>query len=82
MCYNIVTGQAANKEKGENKMKKSIAAMEIIAEELGMPTDASFGEILAAMSIVDVDGEIKELLIKACKQDLLEMFKKEGLIAE
>lgn len=60
---------------------KSIKVMEIIAEGLGMPRDSSLSEILVALCVVDKDGEITKLLVEAGKQDLIEAWKAEGLIA-
>jgi hypothetical protein len=62
-------------------MKKSVAVVKIIAEGLKMPEDASLSEILAAMYLIDKDGEIMKLLVQAGLQDLIDGFKKEGLIS-
>lgn len=61
--------------------KKSIKVLEIIATELGMPYDSSLNEILATLFLIDKDNEIVSLLVEAGKQDLIEKFKNEGLIA-
>jgi hypothetical protein len=57
-------------------MKKSVAVVKIIAEGLKMPEDASLSEILAAMYLIDKDGEIMKLLVQAGLQDLIDGFKK------
>jgi hypothetical protein len=62
-------------------MKKSVAVVKIIAEGLKMPEDASLNEILAALYLIDKDGEIMKLLVQAGLQDLIDGFKKEGLIS-
>jgi hypothetical protein len=62
-------------------MKKSVAVVKIIAEGLKMPEDASLNEILAALYLIDKDGEIMELLVQAGLQDLIDGFKEEGLIS-
>jgi hypothetical protein len=59
---------------------KCVSVLEIIAEELQMPTDASLNEILAALFCIDEDNKIRNLLAYAGTQDLLEMFRKDGLI--
>lgn len=46
-----------------------------------MPDDASLNEILAAMYLIDKDGEIMKLLVQAGLQDLIDRFKEEGLIS-
>lgn len=51
---------------------KSVKVIEIIAEELRMPQDASLADILAAMFIIDQGKEIERLLIKAATQDVLD----------
>lgn len=61
-------------------MKKSVEVVRIIAEGLKMPDDASLSEILAAMYLIDKDGEIMKLLVQAGLQDLIDGFKEEGLI--
>lgn len=61
-------------------MKKCIKVLEIIAEELKMPLDSSLSEILASLWMIDEGNEIQSLLVQAGTQDLLEMFKAEGLI--
>jgi hypothetical protein len=61
-------------------MKKCIKVLEIIAEELKMPLDSSLSEILAGLWMIDEGNEIQSLLVQAGTQDLLEMFKAEGLI--
>lgn len=63
------------------KELKITKVLEIIAEELGMPYDSSLNEILAAMFLTDEDREIRRLLVEAGKQDLIEAWKAEGLIA-
>lgn len=60
---------------------KSIKVLEIIAEELRMPNDSRLNDILAALCLIDEDGEIKQLLVEAGKQDLIEKFKSEGIVA-
>jgi hypothetical protein len=60
---------------------KIIKVLEIIAEGLGMPYNSSLNEILTAMFLIDEDGEIRRLLVEAGKQDLIEAWKAEGLIA-
>lgn len=50
---------------------KSIRVLEIIAEELKMPHDASLTDILTAMFIIDQNKEIEKLLIKAATQDVV-----------
>lgn len=62
-------------------MKKSVEVVKIIAEGLKMPDNASLSEILAAMYLIDKDGEIMKLLVQAGLQDLIDGFKKEGLIS-
>lgn len=62
-------------------MKKSVEVVKIIAEGLKMPDDASLNEILAAMYLIDKDGEIMKLLVQAGVQDLIDGFKEEGLIS-
>jgi hypothetical protein len=62
-------------------MKKSVEVVKIIAEGLKMPDDASLNEILAALYLIDKDGEIMELLVQAGSKDLIDGFKKEGLIS-
>lgn len=61
-------------------MKKCVKVLEIIAEELKMPLDSSLSEILASLWMIDEGNEIQSLLVQAGTQDLLEMFKAEGLI--
>lgn len=51
---------------------KSVKVIEIIAEELRMPQDASLADILAAMFIIDLGKEIEKLLIKVVTQDVLD----------
>jgi hypothetical protein len=58
---------------------KSTKVLEIIAEELNMPYDSSLSEILAALYLMDKDGEITKLLIEAGTQDILDKFKAEGI---
>lgn len=60
-------------------MKKSVQVLEIIAEELKMPLDSSLSEILASLWMIDEGNEIQSLLVEAGIQDLLEMFKAEGV---
>jgi alkyl hydroperoxide reductase subunit AhpC len=59
---------------------KSIKVIEIIAKELGMPHESSLSEILAALFVLDKDGEIMKLLVEAGKQDLIDGFREEGMI--
>lgn len=61
-------------------MKKCVKVLEIIAEELKMPLDSSLSEILASLWMINEGNEIQSLLVQAGTQDLLEMFKAEGLI--
>jgi hypothetical protein len=61
-------------------MKKCVKVLEIIAEELKIPLDSSLSEILASLWMIDEGNEIQSLLVQAGTQDLLEMFKAEGLI--
>jgi hypothetical protein len=61
-------------------MRKSVAVLNIIAEELKMPLDSSLKDILACLHLVDTDGEVTKLLVEACKEDLFEMYRKEGII--
>jgi hypothetical protein len=68
-------------QRKEKIMKKSVAVVKIIAEGLKMPEDASLNEILAALYLIDKDGEIMELLVQAGLQDLIDGFKEEGLIS-
>lgn len=58
---------------------RSIKVLEIIAEELKMPYDSSLNEILAAMFLMDEDGEIRKLLVEAGAKDLIDAFKAEGI---
>ena len=54
---------------------KSIRVLEIIAEELRMPYDASLTDILTAMFFIDQNKEIEKLLIKAATQDVVSKIK-------
>jgi hypothetical protein len=74
--------QILKQRRKEMNELKSIKVLEIIAEGLGMPYDSSLNEILAAMFLMEEDGELTRLLVEAAKQDLIEAWKAEGLIAQ
>lgn len=61
-------------------MMKSVAVLNIIAEELKMPLDSSLKDILACLYLVDTDGEVTKLLVEACREDLFDLYRKEGII--
>lgn len=58
---------------------KVVKVLEIIAKELNMPYDSSLKDILAALCLIDKDGEITDMLVKAGVEDLVERFKAEGI---
>ena len=58
-------------------MSKSVEVLNIIASELNMPKDASLGDILATLWLMDVDGEVMSLLKKVVTDEVIEKIKKE-----
>lgn len=57
------------------KYPKSYKALEIIADELHMPKDASLADILAHLYLTDVDGEVMKLLISVMNTELISAIK-------
>jgi hypothetical protein len=58
-------------------MTRATQIIEIIAEELKLPHDASLNEVLACLYFIDKDGEIMKLLVEAGAKDIIEKIKGE-----
>jgi hypothetical protein len=52
------------------KFPKSIKVLDIVAEELHLPTDASLSDILTTLYLIDEDGEVMKWVKKVIVGEL------------